>query len=518
MHGWVGRCVQVGDIAYNRQVIEQMQSEPQRIHARPKYDGWALPAPRIRRFLPVMRVNPSRRALSVALLLGIAPAFAAPKPARRTAPKKPSVAKPTAAPALPADSSRSGRAATDSWPMFRGNPRHTAFSPMNVKLPLTPAWTWQGDAYAISSSPVIVDGTVFIGTRDDIGMTKGSLIAIDLASGKLKWRYNTSDKGRTIMTHSAKVQPPSSTGANAEALSWVDSTPSVVGNMVYVMSRDGALHALTTSGALKWRLRTGGLDMGSPTVVNGTVFIGSGYPNKDFWAVEAATGVVKWRTNSGLPDPLLKRPGQYVYSSQAYSDGVVYGAANDGGFYAVDATTGKLKWRYETQGGVYFHSPTVADDVVIGAPGDYDTAVYAISRANGDLKWKYDSGFQHSYVSSPAFDGNNVYVGVGEPNQTLVALDVQTGKLKWKYVTGYATQTSYTSSPAVTNNVIFVGTAQPKQGDPESGRLVALDKATGSVLWQAALPKQVLSSPAVAGNYVVVGCMDGTVRAFTWTP
>jgi outer membrane protein assembly factor BamB len=258
--------------------------------------------------------------------------------------------------------------------------------------------------------------------------------------------------------------------------------------------------------------------MSSPAVVNGTVYVGSGYPNKDFWAVEATSGVVKWRTNSGLADPVLNRQGQYVYSSPAYADGVMYGAANDGGFYALDAVTGKLKWRYETQGGVYFHSPTVAGDVLVGAPGDYDTAVYAINRANGELKWKYVSGLSHSYVSSPAFDGDAVYVGIGEPNQTIVALDVQTGKLKWKYVTGYATQASYTSSPAVTNNVIFVGTAQAKQGDPESGRLVALDKATGGVLWQATLPKQVLSSPAVAGNYVVVGCMDGTVRAFTWTP
>ncbi|HEY3411847.1 MAG TPA: PQQ-binding-like beta-propeller repeat protein [Armatimonadota bacterium] len=405
-----------------------------------------------------------------------------------------------------------------SWPMFRGNVKHTAFTPINVNVPLTPAWTWQGDAVAIASSPAIVDGVVYIGTRDDAGGTKGSLLAIDLSTGKLKWRYNVSDKARTIMTHTAKVQPLPTAGANTEALAWVDSTPCVSGNMVYVMSRDGALHALTTAGVLKWRLRTGGLDTSSPTIVNGTIYVGSGYPNKDFWAVDAVSGVVKWRTNSGLADPLLKRPGQYVYSSQAFADGIVYASANDGGFYGLNATTGKLKWRYETQGGVYFHSPCLAGTLLIGAPGDYDTAVYGINRTTGELAWKYVSGLQHSYVSSPAYDGDTAYVGIGEPDQEIVALNAQTGTLKWKYVTGYATQNSYTSSPAVTNNVIFVGTAQAKRGDPESGRVVALDKASGSVLWQTSLPKPVLSSPSVAGNYVVVGCMDGTVRAFTWTP
>jgi outer membrane protein assembly factor BamB len=284
--------------------------------------------------------------------------------------------------------------------------------------------------------------------------------------------------------------------------------------MVYVMSRDGALHALTTSGQLKWRLKTGGLDMSSPTVVDGTVYVGSGYPNKDFWAVDAVSGVVKWRTNSGLPDPAARRQGQYVYSSQAFADDTVYASANDGGFYALAPKTGKLMWRYETQGGVYFHSPTVAGDLLIGAPGDYDTAVYALNRTTGALAWKYDSGLRHSYVSSPAYDGTNVYIGIGEPDQQIVALNAATGKEAWKFVTGYATQNSYTSSPAVTNNVILVGTAQPNRKDPESGRLIALNKTTGALLWETALPKPVLSSPSVAGDYVVVGDMDGTVRAY----
>jgi len=410
------------------------------------------------------------------------------------------------------------RATTDNWPMWRGNARHTAFNPVNVNLPLEAAWTWKGDALAVVGSPAIVDGVVYVGTRDDNNGNKGSLLAIDLATGSLKWRYNTSDKSRTIMTHSAKVQGRTGSENNPEAVAWMDSTPAIVGNTVYVMSRDGALHALSTSGQLKWRLRTGGLDMSSPVVANGTVFVGSGFPNKDFWAVDAASGVVKWRTNSGLANPQLNRPGQFVYSSQAFADNVVYGAANDGGFYAFDSRTGALKWRYETSGGVYFHSPTVAGDFLVGAPGDYDTAVYAINRITGELAWKYNSGLEHSYVSSPAYDGETVYVGMGEPTQQIVALNAKTGAEKWKYVTGYATQNSYTSSPAVTNNVVLVGTAQAKRSDPESGRLVALDKAKGSVLWEAKLPKPVLSSPAVSGNHVVVGCMDGTVRAFRWTP
>lgn len=407
---------------------------------------------------------------------------------------------------------------TDNWPMFRGNPRHTAFSPVNINLPLEPAWTYKGDAVAVVSSPAIVNGVVYIGTRDDKNGHKGSLLALDLATGQLKWRYNMSDSARTLMTHNAKVQTRVGPDVNPDAVAWVNSSPAVAGNMVYVMSRDGALHALTTSGELKWRLRTGGMDMSSPVVANGTVFVGSGFPNKNFWAVDAITGLVKWQTNSGLSDPEARRPGQFVYSSPAFADNTVYAAANDGGFYALDPKTGVLQWRYETEGGVYLHSPTVAGDYLVGTPGDYDTNVYAIRRRTGELGWKYTSGLVHAYVSSPAYDGETVYVGLGEPTQQLVALDGNTGAEKWKYTTGHTTQDSFTSSPAVTNNLVLVGTAQAKASDPESGRLVALDKAKGTVLWEVKLPMPVQSSPSVAAGYVVVGCMDGTVRAYKWTP
>ena len=404
------------------------------------------------------------------------------------------------------------------WPTFRGNAQHTGFVPVKVNLPLKLEWTWRGAATSIVSSPAISGSTVYIGTRDDADRTgkAGSLIALDLATGKLKWRYNKADAAHTINVRGAKSNTPPDPALDPDAVGGVDSSPAVAGGMVYFTTRDGALQAVTTDGKLKWRIRTGGGDKSSPAVANGAIYIGSGYPNKDFWAVDAASGVVKWRTNSGLADPLLHRSGQFVYSSPAFLDGVVYAAANDGGFYALDAASGKLKWRYETGGGMYMHSPTIAGDVVVGAPGDYDTSVYGVNRANGELLWKYNSGFEHSYVSSPAFDGSAVYICMGEPDQQIVALDAKTGKLKWKQPVGAAPRATYSSSPAVTNNVLFVGTAKLKRADPESGRLIALDRATGALLWHADLPAEIVSSPAVAGHYVIVGCTDGSISAYTW--
>lgn len=468
-----------------------------------------------------MRVTRKYRALlpALPLLIAASAAWSAPARPKPTAPPKPA-AQPTGSTSdalmNPAAMPSGG---TDDWPTFRGNTRHTALVPVKVNLPLKSLWTWKGAATSVVSSPAISGSTVYIGTRDDADGTgkAGSLIALDLATGKLKWRYNRADAAHTINMRGSRTSVPVDPKQDPDAVGGVDSSPAVVGNMVYFTSRDGSLQAVTTDGKLKWRIRTGGGDKSSPAVANGAIYFGSGWPNVDFWAVDAASGVVKWRTKSGLADPLLHRFGQYVYASPAFLDGIVYGSANDGGFYALDATTGKLKWRYETSGGMYMHSPTIAGDIIVGAPGDYDTAVYGITRTNGDLAWKYESGLDHSYVSSGAYDGSVVYLCIGEPDQQLVALDAKTGKLKWKQPIGMAPRATYSSSPAITNNLVFVGTAKQKRTDPESGRLIALDKVTGSVVWQANLPAEVVSSPAVVGHYVVVGCSDGSVNAYTWS-
>ena len=56
----------------------------------------------------------------------------------------------------------------------------------------------------------------------------------------------------------------------------IDSTPAVVGGMVYVGSEDGNLYALdVATGAMKWAFHTAGYIDSSPVVADGVVYIGS---------------------------------------------------------------------------------------------------------------------------------------------------------------------------------------------------------------------------------------------------
>jgi len=60
--------------------------------------------------------------------------------------------------------------------------------------------------------------------------------------------------------------------------------------------------------------------------------------------------------------------GSFVVSSPTIVDGTVYVGSNDGTVYAVDAETGEKEWAFTEPGEAVRSSPTVVDDVVyVGA-------------------------------------------------------------------------------------------------------------------------------------------------------
>src|SRR5262249_35265984 len=72
----------------------------------------------------------------------------------------------------------------DEWRQFRGTPGLTGVANSTPPAFLKPLWKLEtGDM--IESSAAIVDGVVYV------GVGKGDLIAVDLASGKLRWKYAT---------------------------------------------------------------------------------------------------------------------------------------------------------------------------------------------------------------------------------------------------------------------------------------------------------------------------------------
>ncbi len=288
----------------------------------------------------------------------------------------------------------------------------------------------------------------------------------------------------------------------------VRSRPALDSAAVYISADSGYLFAVSrdtgherwhadvgveTASQLKARSQWDYLQS-SPAVADGMVFVGS--LDTYIYALETQTGAERWRFKTEMP----------VRSSPAVADGIVYVGSWDGLVYALDAQTGTERWRFDTQGNVQ-PSPTIVDHIVyIGSRHPY---LYALDAANGTELWRCSYGRSWVESSAAVVDGV-VYVGSSDALR-LFALDAATGATVWEYITnGYAW-----SSPAVTSHGVYIGSIGVLHG-----YLHAVDRQTGQELWRIETGKAlkynyrgVVSSPAAANGVVYFGGLDGKLYA-----
>jgi outer membrane protein assembly factor BamB len=222
-----------------------------------------------------------------------------------------------------------------------------------------------------------------------------------------------------------------STGAN------VDNAPTVVDGTVYVGSDDGNVYALdASSGTEEWSFTTGGQVASAPTVVDGTVYVGS--TDNNVYALDAATGNEEWSYSTG---------NDVKESSPTVADGTVYIGSTDNNVYALDSADGSKQWSYSTGGSLY-SSPTVADGTVY--IGSYDNnKVHALDADDGSKQWSYSTGA--NVDNAPTVADGTVYIGSRDNN--LYALDASTGNEEWSFTAG----SSVGSPPTVVDGTVYIG-------------------------------------------------------------
>jgi hypothetical protein len=128
--------------------------------------------------------------------------------------------------------------------------------------------------------------------------------------------------------------------------------------------------------------------------------------------------------------------GDWVFSSPAVADGVVYVGSFDNKTYALNATNGDPIWNFPA-GKWTDSSPAIVDGVVY--VGALFVDLYALNATNGDELWNFTAGF--NVGSSPAVADGVVYVGSEDGNVYAFATLVG-GKLnKTNYLTSFLTPT-----------------------------------------------------------------------------
>lgn len=237
---------------------------------------------------------------------------------------------------------------------------------------------WQFDG-SVTTSPIIADGTVFLGCENG---DQALLQAVDAATGESVWAFPVGDG------HSRVGDVPAV--ANGTAYCTVG-----VRLDAHEEGREGQLVAVDAStGRRSWKRATDAPVVSAPAVKDGTVYFGDN--GGTVHAVDAATGDEEW----------ISRPGSGIRTSPAVAADALYVKDEDGVCYALDPERGRTRWRATTDSSGIDLSAG-GETVYVGG-----VSLYALDRTDGSVRWSQDvSAYSDSHYA-PAVTASHVFHGI----------------------------------------------------------------------------------------------------------
>jgi outer membrane protein assembly factor BamB len=229
-------------------------------------------------------------------------------------------------------------------------------------------------------------------------------------------------------------------------------TPTVDGNRVYAVSRDGELACVNVAdGKIVWqksfKKEFGGSEPGwgyseSPLIDGDVLVCTPGSMEAHMVGLNKTTGAVLWK--AALDSKLqLKGHGGAGYSSPVISNGgglKQYVTLTGKGVVSVDAKSGKIVWIYDkiSNGTANIPTPIVFKDYILCSSGygDGGTALIKLVKRGKTVGWDEVYYFaanemQNHHGGMILLDGF-VYMGHGHNNGFPLCFNLMTGKDAWR--------------------------------------------------------------------------------------
>lgn len=223
-----------------------------------------------------------------------------------------------------------------------------------LSKPLSIKWRYETDQ--TSNFTPATDGKVVY-----LPLPNGTLVALDAADGKLRWK--------------------------AEAGGEFSAAPIADEHVVYVATQYAGVEANTVRGTLRAISKETGITLWLrtlPSPLRGGVAAGAndvfgGTANGGVYAFNKQNGLTRW----------MNQYGDSFEGHPTLSNNRLYIGTVGGWLLALDASSGQVVWRYHTHGAIR-GSIAVANTTVIF--GSADSYVYAFDEWRGKLAWKRRTG------------------------------------------------------------------------------------------------------------------------------
>jgi len=333
-------------------------------------------------------------------------------------------------------------ARADDWPAHGLEPAHGSATPERSGVDFRagswsfpiPNGTWN------TSSPAVADGVAVVGSRD------GTVYGLRAGTGQLIWKFTATDG--------------------------LMASPAIHKGRVFVPSLDQSLYALRlTDGKLVWKKHLGGIEQSSPQVVADSLLLAGGYPLRQLFRIDTATGATLWATRADVM-------AQFSNSVPVTDGAQVLVGAMEGHLYSFDLATGAPRWTYDGDGMVNLSAPVISGSRVYLLPGGASGRLHAVELATGQAAagWPIDLP---TLLPSLADEG----------------VDTAAARLGRSY--------AVSSITAVAGLLVFdvriddaIDTDKDKVADQFLLRetVVAVDPASGRVIWQRANGRLQLAS------------------------
>ncbi len=296
----------------------------------------------------------------------------------------------------------------------------------------------------------------------------------------------------------------------------ITAEPVVENGRVFTLDARGHVAATSTEGAALWATDltttvTGAGDAsgGGLAVAGARLFVTTGFGTIS--ALDVTTGAIVWTQD-------LQAPGTSAVA--VYRD-LVYVMSRDSRAWAIDAGNGRVVWQIAgtpstanfaggagpAVGGGYVVFPFSSGEVMAAFPnGGLRRWVSVVSGQRLETSASNISDI----AADPVIDGSRVYVG--NYSGRLGALDLATGERIW------------TANEGATGPVWPAGGSLFAVND--LNELIRVSDSDGSVIWRVALPNFVKDNPkrrravyahfgpVLAGGRLIVASSDGYLRSF----